>query len=276
MWNKYFRDRVLRKRRLSKPRHASCIHFSTPLLGLPAPTGGFLEASGRLHMATIPWRCFVVCLLLSPLLSRSTWQLLLLQNECAAPWTISHFLLVSLVINSVTTQMLQVKRKLTYVFQCPINVAEWENSGCYALLYTDNAFFFFVHALCNRYHNNIPKQAHGGGANVQLWLEQDYASHGCFGKENQQMIHPRQQQHGTQMDADGKGWCEFSNGVVLPVCRWEGLGDPVRGLEHQKKGLANDNPELKGEEVKDFACFWPSRHISLPVPVDQERQVANL
>lgn len=61
------------------------------------------------------------------------------------------------------------EKKAHVCLQCPINVAEWENSVCYALLYTDNALFylFFVHALCNRYHNNIPKQAHEGGANVQ-------------------------------------------------------------------------------------------------------------
>lgn len=48
------------------------------------------------------------------------------------------------------------------------------------------------------------------------------------------------------------------------------------GLEHQKKGLANYNPELEREEVKDFACFWASRHVILPVPVDHECQAAYL
>lgn len=57
-----------------------------------------------------------------------------------------------------------------------------------------------------------------------------------------------------------------------------GDGEPgeIAGLKHQKKGLANYNPELKREEVKDFACFWESRHIILPVPVDQECQAAYL
>lgn len=57
-----------------------------------------------------------------------------------------------------------------------------------------------------------------------------------------------------------------------------GAGGPgeIAGLEHQKKGLANDNPELKGEVVKDFVCFRGSRHDSLPVPVDQECQAAYL
>lgn len=57
-----------------------------------------------------------------------------------------------------------------------------------------------------------------------------------------------------------------------------GDGGPgeIAGLKHQKKGLANYNPELKREEVKDFACFWESRHIILPVPVDQECQAAYL
>lgn len=57
-----------------------------------------------------------------------------------------------------------------------------------------------------------------------------------------------------------------------------GVGGPgeLAGLEQQKKGLANYNPELKREEVKGFACFWGSRHISLPVPVDQECQAACL
>lgn len=163
--------------------------------------------------------------------------------------------------------------------QCLVNVAEWGNSVCYALLYTDNALFylFFVHALCNRYHNNIPKQANEGGANVRSWLEQDCASHGCFWKENRQMIHPRQQQYGTgtQMDANGKGWCEFWMELFFLFAGGGdgGLGETA-GLKHQK-GLANYNPELK-REVKDFACLWESRHVILPVPVDQECQAAYL
>lgn len=57
-----------------------------------------------------------------------------------------------------------------------------------------------------------------------------------------------------------------------------GVGGPGEraGLEHQKKGLANYNPELEREEVKDFACFWASRHVILPVPVDHECQAAYL
>lgn len=53
-----------------------------------------------------------------------------------------------------------------------------------------------------------------------------------------------------------------------------GLGETA-GPKHQKKGLANYNPELK-REVKDSACFWESRHIILPVPVDQECQATYL
>lgn len=67
----------------------------------------------------------------------------------------------------VTTQ---VKRKLTYVF----NVQSILLTGrtVYAILYYIQIHFvlfylFFIHALCNRYHINIPKQAHEGGPNVQ-------------------------------------------------------------------------------------------------------------
>lgn len=63
----------------------------------------------------------------------SPWQLLLLQNECAAPRTISHFLLVALIINSITTQKLQVKRKLTYVFNVRLTLLNGRT--VYAMLY---------------------------------------------------------------------------------------------------------------------------------------------
>lgn len=83
------------------------------------------------------------------------------------------------------------ERKTHWCLQCPINVAEWEN--VYALLYYIQLRFvllylFFIHALCNRYHNNIPKQAHEGGANVQSWLGHSYAGHGCFRKQNRWTI----------------------------------------------------------------------------------------
>lgn len=68
--------------------------------------------------------------------------------------------------SKVTTQ---VKRKLTYVF----NVQSTSLNGrtvfaiCYYIQILFVLFvlflFFFVHALCNGDHNNIPKQAHEGG-----------------------------------------------------------------------------------------------------------------
>lgn len=83
----------------------------------------------------------------------------------------NHFLLLSLIqLNYNTKVTTQVKGKLTDVF----NVQSMSLNGrtVYALLYYIQLRFvllylFFIHALCNRYHNNIPKQAHEGGANVQ-------------------------------------------------------------------------------------------------------------
>lgn len=73
-------------------------------------------------------------------------------------------------LNNNTKVTTQVKRKLTYVF----NVQSTLLNGrpVYPLLYYVQIRFvlfylFFVHALCDRYHDNIPKQAHEEGANVQ-------------------------------------------------------------------------------------------------------------
>lgn len=63
----------------------------------------------------------------------------------------------------------RVKRKLTYVFSVQLTLLNGRT--VYAMLYyiqiTLCFVLFFIHALCNRYHNNIPKQAHEEGANVQ-------------------------------------------------------------------------------------------------------------
>lgn len=73
-----------------------------------------------------------------------------------------------------------------------------------------------------------------------------------------------------------KGDVSFEWSCSSCLLEEEGSGDgEIVGLERQKKGLASYNPELK-REVKDFACFWGSRHIILPVPVDQECQAAYL
>lgn len=65
-----------------------------------------------------------------------------------------------------------MKRKLTDVFNVQSTLLNGRT--VYAILYYIQIRFilfylFFIHALCNRYHNNIPKQAHEKGANSHDW-----------------------------------------------------------------------------------------------------------
>lgn len=57
------------------------------------------------------------------------------------------------------------EKKTHLCLQCPINIAEWEDSICYALLYTDTLRlldFSSMHCVMGN-HDNSPKQAHEGG-----------------------------------------------------------------------------------------------------------------
>lgn len=87
-------------------------------------------------------------------------------NKPISPFIPSHKL------NNNAKVTTQVKRKLTYVFNVQSTLLNGRT--VYALLYYIQIRFvlfylFFIHALCNRYHNNIPKQAQEEGANVQSW-----------------------------------------------------------------------------------------------------------
>lgn len=196
----------------------------------------------------------------------------------------SHFLLAALVTDAVPARKPQPGWKETHsCLQCPLALptGRWV---CAMLYYIQRTLcfvlFVFVHAPCN-YHNDIPKQAHEGEQTLRR--DRTGAGQAMDAFESKTSTSP-----GNSSVGLGHGWMQmekgdsFLNGATCSSClhgggRGKGGRAPgaLAGLEPQNEGLANHNPELTGEERKDFACSRGSRRV-IPVPVEQECQAVYL